>query len=274
MEKGGPPYTAEGSLDYLEGTPLCRSKRLHYLKDDVSVVEDPFSILSVFAPEPPTRPILWPLHQTPDSPAPTFYHPVNIAIDRPIPSISRRPPSPTQPSAPTPASTVPATRKRRHWTITRAAPSRARIKEKDKEQEREKEDEEYQLREALPADFGSFAGLTEEMSMNADTTTSEDDVFAAIRESIEDSGLRRKRPELSSPEAAAGEDKAHQSDAEHWRDENARDGSAYIRDLVYGGVDGLAYVRSLAEFVRPPSPDETSPPVSSFESGSLRIQRS
>jgi bromodomain-containing protein 7/9 len=36
---------------------------------------------------------------------------------------------------------------------------------------------------------------------------------------------------------------------EYWSTPNALDAEGYIRDVVYGGVDGLAYVRSLAEFV-------------------------
>lgn len=35
----------------------------------------------------------------------------------------------------------------------------------------------------------------------------------------------------------------------YWTTKRAAEGEAYVRDLVYGGIDGLAYVRSLAEFV-------------------------
>ena len=35
----------------------------------------------------------------------------------------------------------------------------------------------------------------------------------------------------------------------YWTSQRAAEAEGYIRDLVYGGVDGLAYVRSLAEFV-------------------------
>lgn len=35
----------------------------------------------------------------------------------------------------------------------------------------------------------------------------------------------------------------------YWTTQRAAEAEDYIRDIVYGGVDGLAYVRSLAEFV-------------------------
>ena len=35
----------------------------------------------------------------------------------------------------------------------------------------------------------------------------------------------------------------------YWTSQRAAEAEDYIRDVVYGGVDGLAYVRSLAEFV-------------------------
>lgn len=35
----------------------------------------------------------------------------------------------------------------------------------------------------------------------------------------------------------------------YWTTQRAAEAENYIRDMVYGGVDGLAYVRSLAEFV-------------------------
>ena len=35
----------------------------------------------------------------------------------------------------------------------------------------------------------------------------------------------------------------------YWTTQRAAEAEDYIRDVVYGGVDGLAYVRSLAEFV-------------------------
>ena len=35
----------------------------------------------------------------------------------------------------------------------------------------------------------------------------------------------------------------------YWTTQRAAEAEDYIRDVVYGGVDGLAYVRSLAQFV-------------------------
>ena len=36
---------------------------------------------------------------------------------------------------------------------------------------------------------------------------------------------------------------------EYWSPACAKEAESYVRDVVYGGVDGYAYVRSLAEFV-------------------------
>lgn len=47
----------------------------------------------------------------------------------------------------------------------------------------------------------------------------------------------------------AVEEQSHES---YWTRKRAADAQDYIRDVVYGGVDGLAYVKSLAEFLSPP----------------------
>ena len=43
-----------------------------------------------------------------------------------------------------------------------------------------------------------------------------------------------------------------ETDEDGYWAEKAGEAEAYIRDVVYGGVDGYAYVRSLAEFLAPP----------------------
>lgn len=40
---------------------------------------------------------------------------------------------------------------------------------------------------------------------------------------------------------------------EYWNKKSAAEAQDYVRDMVYGGVDGLAYVRSVAEFVSSPT---------------------
>lgn len=42
--------------------------------------------------------------------------------------------------------------------------------------------------------------------------------------------------------------------AEYWNTQRAAEAEGYIRDLVFGGVAGLAYIRSLAEFVNTEQP--------------------
>jgi bromodomain-containing protein 7/9 len=61
---------------------------------------------------------------------------------------------------------------------------------------------------------------------------------ASIRASIENRPIKRS--------LKAG------VDSEYWTDEKAEEAWDYVRDVVYGGVNGFAYVRSIAEFVRPP----------------------
>ena len=38
----------------------------------------------------------------------------------------------------------------------------------------------------------------------------------------------------------------------YWSSARAAEAEDHIRDVVYGGIEGLAYVRSLAEFITPP----------------------
>ncbi|KAH7925991.1 hypothetical protein BV22DRAFT_1033385 [Leucogyrophana mollusca] len=214
FEKEGPPYCPDGSLDYFE-------------------MEDPFSVLNVFAPDPPSKPHLTPLYPpltTEDTSPPSFPGPVNTPNNRPFPKFLTIDPSPN--SRPL--------KKRRHWTVVKNAPSRAKMKDKD-------EDDALPTwkvpREPWPSDFGSFGDLADVVAgdIGAQDVSlalgSEDKLFAAIRSTVEYRPLKRK--------LATIED-------EYWTGEKAEEAEEYIRDIVYGGVDGLAYVRSLAEFLRPP----------------------
>ncbi|OBZ72828.1 hypothetical protein A0H81_06717 [Grifola frondosa] len=222
MEKGGPPYAADGSLDYTE-------------------MEDPFSVLSFFVPEPPSRPLLTPLFPTlpPSDPSePPFPAPVNI------------PPSSTPPPVPTLSSNkhpkLKTKPRRRHWTIVRNPPGRGRAKDKEDE---ESEPQWRTPREPVATDFGSYATLTSTLAQErgfVDVGTelgSEEKVFKAVRESIEGRPAKRQKVE----------DAPIRSADDYWRGKIG-DAEEYIRDVVYGGVDGLAYIRSLAEFVTPSEP--------------------
>lgn len=88
-------------------------------------------------------------------------------------------------------------------------------------------------REAHAVDFGAYAGLIEEMGIEELGT--EEAFFDAIREDVNEI---MDNDELSQNEV--------------WSAKAAAEAQSYLWDVVYGGVDGLAYVRSLAEFVSPP----------------------
>ena len=218
MEKAGLPYCPDGSLDYGERTSCVRHPLLALT---LNAVEDPFSILSILVPEPLTRLQLTPLYpsqtQTPfDSPS----TPVNI---------------PTPPYPPPPAT---KTAKRKYWNVNRYNPQRVH---KNKEKEEEDNIPPLQIpRDAHTLDFGPYAGLV--------GTLAEGDVrtFLGSENSIVDA-IRRSADEHT---AAAAVDKPGQD--EYWNTKAAAEAQGYLRDVVYGGLEGLAYVRSLAEFVSPP----------------------
>lgn len=140
-----------------------------------------------------------------------------------------------------PGRTKPA--KRRHWTIVRNAPSRGRA--------RDAAEEEPALawsnaREPAAPDFGTFAILPSVLAeerrvrdMGAELG-SEAKMFDALRQSCQP------------PVAGSSQNKSSEDvKTEDYWEGKAAEAEAYIRDVVYGGVDGFAYVRSLAEFLTP-----------------------
>ncbi|OCH85872.1 hypothetical protein OBBRIDRAFT_784195 [Obba rivulosa] len=222
MEKGGPPYAADGSLDYAQ-------------------LEDPFSILSLLVPEPMSRPLLTPLYpslptDTPDIP---FPGPVNIPPSAFTSSLTR--PSFTRTLKSSGGRVTKG--KRRHWTISRNAPGRGRVREKD-------EDEEIPAwkvpREPVATDFGTYSTLVSLLAMERRTRDlaadlgSEERLFEALRLSVENRSS-------CLPQQVVSEDPTEK----YWSGK-AREAEEYVRDIVYGGVDGIAYVRSVAEFVSRP----------------------
>ncbi|CDO72033.1 hypothetical protein BN946_scf184943.g68 [Trametes cinnabarina] len=224
IEKSGPPLSAEGSLDY-------------------SAMEDPFSVLSFFVPDPPSRPQLDPLFPTllPSDPSrPSLPAPVNILPSDDVPR-------PTYLSVSTSASKQKGrtkSKKRRHWTIVRNASTRGRAKDVV-------DDEPIPAwktpREPLAADFGTFALLPSLLAEERRVSDlgaelgSEEKLFDAVRQSVE--------LPVAGPSRSAEVKMETDSDS-YWEGKTA-EAEAYIRDVVYGGVDGFAYVRSLAEFLTP-----------------------
>ncbi|KAI0668133.1 hypothetical protein C8Q78DRAFT_980782 [Trametes maxima] len=232
IEKDGPPRTAEGSLDYWE-------------------VEDPFTVLSAVVPDPPSRPLLnplYPLLESSDSSPPSLPAPVNII---PIDDV----PEPPTLSAPAPTPKQAGRTKgpkRRHWTISRNAPTRGRARDMAEE---ESVPPWKAPREPVAADFGTFAilpTLLAEKQRLSDMTAqlgSHDKLFDAVRQSFEPHAAGPSQPKpYEDVKMETG------TEEEGYWDGKAAQAETYIRDVVYGGVDGFAYVRSLAEFLTPSEP--------------------
>ncbi|KAA1473276.1 hypothetical protein DENSPDRAFT_267040 [Dentipellis sp. KUC8613] len=227
IEKGGPPYTAEGSIDYGE-------------------MEDPFNLLSVFVPDAPTNLQLTPIYPPnapPDASETLAPAPVNTLIpeDTPPAPIAKPPSDNSIARTGCP--------KYRFWTVNRHTSSRAKAKEREDD---EPPPPTAQPRTAVAADFGAFSTLPARLARESRVPaehegtafTTEEKLFDALRESIE------KRPRQG---AVAGTQSAEElvDDAGYWTQERAMQAQDYIREVVYGGVDGLAYLRSVAEFITP-----------------------
>ncbi|KAG7098803.1 hypothetical protein E1B28_000708 [Marasmius oreades] len=224
VEKEGPPLRPDGSLDYFE-------------------MEEPFPVLSALVPDTRTRPYLSPLYppllptndhypshsQTPQ-PLAQFPTAVNLSWDRP------------------PISDLPSERstKFRYWNIQRNANNRGRAKDRDEERDENDESDWKVGREAHTTDFGSFAILAaeiaEEMKRRGTFKDEEEGTFSLLRDSL-DPELVNRPPEKN----IAISPLQH-----YWSVNRAIEGESYIRDVVYGGSSGLAYVRSVAEFLTPP----------------------
>lgn len=241
-------------------------------------VEDPFSVLNVFVPEPPSRPQVTPLFpppststrasitttdgtQPPSQPSQPRVHapiPVTVPSNRPPPVLATlsNAPSQTTPIASTSAPATHPPKKRRHWTIVRNAPARSRVKDKDTDATVDDTKTTWKVpRDAGPADYGTFATLLGELASSAVGPNagaaeyiygSEQRLYATIRSTVEHRGVKRK-----AEADQVDQDEGKESTETFWTDGRAEEAWDYLRDVVYGGVDGYAYVRSLAEFVAP-----------------------
>ncbi|KAF8198184.1 hypothetical protein K438DRAFT_1717831 [Mycena galopus ATCC 62051] len=232
IEKDGPPYLPDGSLDYYE-------------------VEDPFSFLSALVPDPLTRPQLLPIYPPPPPPV----YPPQTPRDTPTtpapPSQSYPLPTLVPPSHPAPP---PPPTALRHWTVMRSGGQR-RAKEDYGPPPGDEADD--HAREAHALDFGAFALLAGELAEEMRRRG------VPLPEGLEDAdvilkGAVRDSLEIPVP-AETGDSGGAVPPAfdlkEYWGTAQALEAEGYIRDVVYGGVDGLAYVRSLAEFVATPPLD-------------------
>jgi len=183
------------------------------------LVEDPFSLFSALVDVHQPKLILNPLHPEPFSEnSVTIPSPANISLKRTLPQTA-----PELTATPT---------KRRHWTINRHS-GRGRAKDGDEEDAHTS----LPQREHATTDYGPMsilmADLAREVTMQ--NINDQQTLFDLLRNSI-DGRDTSSAPNTDPTEAAAL---------------NAQD---YIWSLIYGGVDGMAYVRSLAEFVGSPRP--------------------
>ena len=163
-------------------------------------------------------------------------------------------------------------------------PPRARLKEKEGDHDAEgSEGPSWQTpREAHTFDFGSYAVLAGALENelrrrvgsgpstasgsglwkghitpqnenggvdNKDVDDEEQEVLEVLRESVE-CPEGEETVGLETTGDVEGQSSGTKVE-EYWTDERATAAEGYLRDVVYGGVDGLAYVRSLAEFVHP-----------------------
>ena len=204
-------------------------------------MEDPFSILSILVPEPLSRPQVTALYPPPSSEnAPTA---IPSSIDPAYPGATTIP-TPSYPPTPSPpfksnGKISPAEPpRRRHWTILRNVPART-YKTGNKVDGEEEVVPEWQVpRDAHSLDFGTFAGLAGELAAKGPHMRTENGVLAGIRD------------DLCEKDDGTAESRADQN--VYWNRIRAMHAQAYLRDMVYGGPDGLAYVKSLEEFVRRP----------------------
>ena len=188
-------------------------------------------MLSVLLPEPSSKPQLTSLYSSSD---PYFPSPTALPPTPPLHTVDGN---------------IPRSKgKRRHWAIARNAPAR---RARDAAIDGEEELPPWKVpHDAHSTDYGVFATLAGHVAQEyriqdprADLA-SEAQLFGVLRHSI-DRSVAWRDPSWSRDEldlTANG----------YW----ARRGRAaedYVRDVVYGGVDGLAYVRSLAEFVGQPT---------------------
>ncbi|KAK7472651.1 hypothetical protein VKT23_000764 [Stygiomarasmius scandens] len=234
VEKEGPPVCADGSIDYYN-------------------MEDPFSILSALVPDNLARPLLTPLYP-PTSQPPTQRQP---SYDFSASQTPQPPPSSIFPSAinapllrsSTTAESSSSNAKTRHWTIVRNASSRGKTKDKEDDRDDSGDLPEWKVpREAHAVDFGSLAllagELAEEMQRRGLTGDDEENSFRMIRDSL-DCETISKQPSSKDPRTGVV------PESSYFNSVRAAEAEDYIRDVVYGGVDGLAYARSIAEFVKP-----------------------
>ncbi|KAH8105106.1 hypothetical protein BXZ70DRAFT_1061731 [Cristinia sonorae] len=225
IERGGPPIAADGSLDYSE-------------------MEDPFTILSILVPEPRNKPLLHALYPS-SAFNNTFLPPFPIPVQH-APHLfkSQSRPYPRKASSKS---------RRKHWTITRMSSSRrAREANDDDPQERSQ-----MAREHHHVDYGSFSMLVNQLAEESQGRLAPSDLVAAetLLQAI------RGTVEKTLPDHSLIVQPKSSTEEAYWK-QKAGAAEDYVRDVVYGGVEGLAYVRSVAAFVHHDGPKPPREPSS------------
>ena len=166
-----------------------------------------------------------------------FLTSINVPLDYSHPNIS------------IPVNEPAGSSKRRHWVITRSLTRRGR--ERDDDSDLPEVSDLQALREARAVDFGSFAplaGALDEEMRRQGIIPQESDIEARtsdiIRQSLDSEAAAHKNCATAGSSETSG-----LGTSGYWNSQRAAAAEEYVRDLVYGGVDGLAYIRSLAEFV-------------------------
>jgi bromodomain-containing protein 7/9 len=156
--------------------------------------------------------------------------------------------------------------RRRHWVINRNLPSRQKGKEREDDAQDFLDIPAWQTpREPSAVDFGSFSilagALAEEMvrrGISSSTVGSLMDVKESLDQKVTLDLIKHSLDmEAKGPKAAETDESGVPQDMDvtnlltkgYWTDERAGEAEEFIKDVVYGGVEGFAYVRSLAEFV-------------------------
>jgi len=190
-------------------------------------------------------------------------------------SATALPPDHTPPSlpflnAPEPRGTNNTTfTRRRHWVINRNIPTRQKGKEREDDPQELADTPAWQTpREPSAVDFGSFSilagALAEEMARKGISSSSVGAVTEVkesldqevnldlIKHSLDMEGRMKDSKAENNDNSKSGvpdTDLTNLLEKGYWTDEQAAEAEEYIKDVVYGGVEGFAYVRSLAEFV-------------------------
>ena len=215
-------------------------------------MEDPFSLLSALVPDSPcAAPLVTPLFPPPPSEQDSSQQ-INLPLPINVPTLIEISTPATTPAAPVsqPTPTESGNKsKYRHWTITRPTPQRGKAKDLTVE-ERPPTPEWRKPRPLHTADYGLFPSFATTSPSSPggkpEALATQERLFGGLYASLENPAVAIGSSGVSSSSTTTINKRptATATVAQSW-----------LREVVYGGWDGLAYTRSVAEFVTP-SPDE------------------